>query len=122
MQPVVPTRPSPARRRTSSFRFIMPLTGYWFLSLINITVSRAGSDTVIVTVLVKLDIGLPLASRNNRDRARAGGQPRHSETQELRQIVPGARVGRRRGRRGKNFADDSGGKEADPHFVRGAVM
>ena len=52
----------------------MPLTGYWFLSLTNITVSRGASDTFIVTVLVRFAIGLPLASRNSTvtDRGPAG--------------------------------------------------
>jgi len=58
----------------------------------------------------------------NRDRLRAGGQSRRSEAQKLGQVVPGSRVGRRRGRRRKNFADHSGGQEANTDFVRCAVV
>src|ERR1043165_155846 len=66
MQPVAAAKASPAASRVHAFdfNFIIALTGYWFLSLTKITVSRAGFDTFIVTVLVKLAIGLPPASRN----------------------------------------------------------
>src|SRR6266568_5794340 len=110
MQPVVPTKPSPARRRTSSFRFIMPLTG--------LLVLVADKYHCVARRVRHVYRNSPRQIRHwtsarieefNRDRPRAGGQTRHSETQELREIVPGARVGLRRGGRGENFADDAGG-------------
>src|SRR5437016_7597668 len=65
MQPVAVARTRPAPRTTHSVRFIVSPIVHWFLSLTNITVSRAGSETLMVTVLVKLAIGPPLASRNS---------------------------------------------------------
>src|SRR5205809_6880411 len=65
MQPVAEARTSPTMSRTNSFRFIVSSIIHWFLSLTNIIVSRGGSETFMVTVLVNLAIGLPPPLRNS---------------------------------------------------------
>ena len=109
------------RNGGDEFRFHC-VCGVVEVSLTKTTLSRSAA-TLTVRVFVKLGVRPPAGVEEfHRHDVFARRQLQRREADKLRQIVPGADVGLRRGGGGNHFADQPGERDAEPDVLRRAIV